>query len=73
VILEVRDDGAGIPEDRLSQLLRRGPEQPFGSGLSLNLVQDVVAAHGGSVEVESSTQSDRSGTVVRLTLPVPDA
>lgn len=69
VVLEVQDDGAGIPKDVLAGLLRRLPQQLHVSGLALNLIQDVVAAHGGTVEIESSTQADRSGTTVRLTLP----
>jgi signal transduction histidine kinase len=69
VILEVRDDGIGIPGDRLSRLLQRAPEQLHASGPGLNLVLDVVGAHGGSVEVESSTQPDRSGTTIRLAIP----
>jgi signal transduction histidine kinase len=69
VVLEVRDDGVGIPEDRLSSMLQRAPEHPHASGLALKMVLDIVGAHGGSVEVESSTQTDRSGTTIRLALP----
>jgi len=36
-----------------------------GSGLGLAIVQDIVAAHGGKVEIES-TQG--IGTAVRITL-----
>jgi signal transduction histidine kinase len=69
LILEVQDDGIGIPADRLSRLLQRAPEELHVSGLALNLVLDVVGAHGGSVQVESSTQADLSGTIIRLTIP----
>ncbi len=69
VILEVQDDGSGIPKATLSALLERPRGQLHASGLALSLVQDVVAAHGGSVQLESSTEADRSGTTVRLTIP----
>jgi len=69
VILEVQDDGSGIPKNILSKLLQRSPAQPHPSGLGLGLVRDVVAAHGGAVQLDSSTEADRSGTTVRLTIP----
>jgi signal transduction histidine kinase len=69
VVLEVADDGVGIPGDRLSQLLRRSSNGSGASALALNLVQDIVAAHGGAVHIESSTEAWQSGTTVRLTLP----
>ena len=70
VILEVQDDGSGIPTDTLSRLQRRSPDPPHASGLALSLVQDVIAAHGGAVQLESSTSADQSGTTVRLLIPV---
>ena len=69
VVLEVQDDGSGIRQQTLSQLLQRPTGQLHSAGLALSLVQDVVAAHGGDVQLESSTEADRSGTTVRLTIP----
>jgi signal transduction histidine kinase len=69
VVLEVADDGVGIPADRLSQLLTRPPDGSGVSALALNLVQDIVAAHGGAVRIESSTDAWQSGTTVRLRIP----
>jgi signal transduction histidine kinase len=71
VVLEVQDDGGGIPADTLRQLLRRSPGPLHASGLALSLVQDVIAAHGGEIRLESSTEADRSGTTVRLIIPCP--
>jgi signal transduction histidine kinase len=69
VVLEVADDGVGIPADRLSQLLTRPQDGSGVSALALNLVQDIVAAHGGAVRIESSTDAWQSGTTVRLRIP----
>jgi signal transduction histidine kinase len=69
VVIEVEDDGAGIAADKLPHLLDRTSERPYAAGLALGLVRDVVTAHGGSVEIESSTRPERSGTTVRLILP----
>jgi signal transduction histidine kinase len=71
VILEVQDDGTGIPAAALPGLLRRSSGPSHGSGLALSLVQDVIAAHGGVVELESSTTVEDSGTTVRLIIPCP--
>ena len=40
-------------------------------GAPLELVLDVIAAHGGAVQLESSTKADQSGTTVRLLIPCP--
>jgi signal transduction histidine kinase len=71
VVLEVQDDGSGIPADTLPQLLRRSSRPVHAAGLALSLVQDVIAAHGGELQLESSTEADRSGTTVRLIIPCP--
>lgn len=44
----------------------RSTEHPGGLGLGLYIVREVVSAHGGTIDVESST----SGTVFRVTLPL---
>jgi signal transduction histidine kinase len=73
VFLEVRDRGPGIaPENRarvferfvrLADARNRNPE---GSGLGLAIVEQVVRAHGGSVEVEGR---EGGGAVFRAVLP----
>src|SRR5262249_43966911 len=52
VRLSVRDDGPGIPAERLGRLLRRNDWHP-GSALALLLVEDIAIAHGGQIAVES--------------------
>jgi signal transduction histidine kinase len=71
VVLEVEDDGGGIPADKLSQLLQRASAPIYATGLALSLMLDVIAAHGGAIQIESRTEADRSGTTVRLVIPCP--
>ena len=73
VLLRVRDQGPGIPEQYQVSIF-----QPFfrvdksrsraygGVGLGLALVWEIVALHGGSIEVEDSSES---GTTMLVTLP----
>ncbi|MGN8247432.1 sensor histidine kinase, partial [Cellulomonas soli] len=68
VLLDVVDDGPGIPAEvrgRVFDRFARGDAASSGSGLGLAVVRAVVAAHHGSVELLAI---DR-GTHVRVTLP----
>ena len=62
--LRVSDTGAGIPPEALPHLFdrfyrvdnartRNGDETPSGIGLGLSIVQWIVQAHGGTINVES--------------------
>ncbi|GII57455.1 sensor histidine kinase [Planotetraspora thailandica] len=72
VELTVTDDGPGIPEESLPEIFERfvrvdkaRSRASGGSGLGLSIVRAVVAAHEGTVEVDS-----RPGrTVFRVVLP----
>jgi signal transduction histidine kinase len=66
VVIEVEDDGPGMPRERLQQLF--GDCAPV--GLALAMVREVAAAHGGTMEIQSDTDIRRHGTAIRLTLPV---
>ncbi len=69
ITLEVQDDGPGMSADTVRSLFSAAPDRPH-VGLGLMMVRDVVAAHGGHLEVESNPEAFRGGTTVRLTLPV---
>ena len=53
LVVEVRDDGAGIPEGQARWLFERSPVTGKTAGLALLMVNDVMAAHRGSVTVNS--------------------
>ncbi len=69
LVISVRDNGAGMPPEQLKKLLRRDGWHP-GSALALLLVEDIVAAHGGRLEVESRADALDHFTNVRMTIPV---
>jgi len=64
--LAVEDDGPGIPADRRAQALQRGvrldTSRP-GSGLGLQIVDELCQVYGGSVELGSSSLGGLSATV----------
>ena len=71
VVVEVADDGAGIPPDRLSTMFERRwhpglADERAGTGLGLAIVRAIVEAHGGSAAIRSTVGS---GTTVTLRLP----
>jgi two-component system sensor histidine kinase BaeS len=68
VTFTITDTGEGIPAKLLPHVFERFVKAPSstGSGLGLAIVHDIVTAHGGQVEIEST---ELSGTVVRLTIP----
>jgi signal transduction histidine kinase len=70
VLLSVQDDGPGIPAEKLPHLFTRDVAAIHTVGVALMLVHDVVTAHGGSVNVASSTDAYDHGTTVTLRFPV---
>jgi signal transduction histidine kinase len=67
-VLEVEDDGTGIPEDRLDEIWKPlVTTHRSGSGLGLPIVRQLVEAHGGRVEVHSVPGE---GTLMRVVLPI---
>jgi signal transduction histidine kinase len=73
VVISVRDKGIGIPASDRSHLFDRffrghardGPAR--GTGLGLSLVQHIVSAHGGAIDV---TSQPGQGTTVAIRLPL---
>lgn len=72
-VLDVRDNGAGIPADDVplvfERFFRGGDEMTRtteGTGLGLYLVRQIVTAHHGVVRV---AETGPGGTTFRVTLP----
>ena len=75
-VVEVSDQGPGIAAGAMSQLFkpytRLGHKQSGGLGLGLYLAREIVTAHGGTIEAESSP-GEGTTIVVRLPLGKPKA
>ena len=69
LVISVRDNGPGIPAERLKNLLRRDRWRP-GSALALLMVEDIAVAHGGRVDLESKVGALDHFTTIRFTIPI---
>jgi signal transduction histidine kinase len=68
VVLQLRDTGGGIARAHHAKIFEPlYTTKPGGTGLGLYIVQEIAAAHGGAVTVESA---EGQGTTVTLTLPL---
>ncbi|MBC7102756.1 MAG: PAS domain S-box protein [Parvibaculum sp.] len=71
--ISVRDDGIGIPEDKLTEVMEpfgqvddTNARQHGGTGLGLPITKSLIEMHGGSFALESTVGE---GTTARMTLP----
>ncbi|HEV8205013.1 MAG TPA: ATP-binding protein, partial [Pyrinomonadaceae bacterium] len=73
VWVSVRDNGAGIPPDKVDSIFdmfmqvdRSSDRSQSGLGIGLTLVKRLVEMHGGSIEVHSAGEEQGSEFVVHL-------
>ena len=73
IIIKVRDNGIGIPQDKMKKLFHRfydgdyRRQRTMGTGLGLALTRELVYLHGGNIECEST---EGEGTTFTVTLPI---
>jgi len=75
VVVRVKDNGAGIPADKLDSIFdmfmqvdRSSERSQGGLGIGLTLVKRLTEMHGGSVEAKSDGEGKGSEFIVRLPL-----
>jgi two-component system sensor histidine kinase BaeS len=69
VVIEVQDDGPGIPPEKLPVLFDTAADGSR-AALGLLIVRDFVIAHAGRIEVGSEGDAASPGTTIRITLPI---
>jgi signal transduction histidine kinase len=70
VTLRISDTGPGIPARIREKLFQpfEGSASPGGTGLGLAIAAELIRAHGGTIEMESTSSS---GTVFVVRMPDP--
>ncbi len=70
-VIEVVDDGPGIPASELGHVFDRfhTGDTRIGSGIGLALSRELVEAHGGTITLEST---EGAGTSVTIALPIAE-
>lgn len=67
VVLEISDNGIGVPHDvNIFELFKT--TKPCGSGLGLPVVQQIILAHNGTI---TYTTEEGQGTTFKVCLPAP--
>jgi two-component system sensor histidine kinase HydH len=67
-LLKVTDNGPGIPQDRLASIFDPYfTTKPEGSGLGLWIAQQIVTAHGGSIQ---ALNNSAGGAIFAMALPI---
>jgi two-component system sensor histidine kinase ChvG len=78
VIIEVEDDGPGIPEEKLEDIFdrfysERPRDEKFGthSGLGLSISRQIIEAHGGTITAANRYDGDGEVIGARFTIRLP--
>lgn len=69
LVIEIEDDGPGLPERAQANLFRpfTGSGRPGGTGLGLAIARDLIRAHGGELDLVSTSAR---GSLFRIALPL---
>ncbi|WP_261812930.1 sensor histidine kinase [Paraclostridium bifermentans] len=74
IIIEVKDNGVGIPDNKLNYIFQRFYQvdnlytrKNEGSGIGLCISKEIVEIHGGKIEIESKVGE---GSLFRVLLPI---
>jgi two-component system sensor histidine kinase KdpD len=76
LVIEVRDEGPGIPPDDVERIfdkfyrVRGGDRQRAGTGLGLAICRGFIEAQGGTIA--AANRVDRSGAVFMIRMPIEE-
>jgi signal transduction histidine kinase len=74
--MQVADSGPGIPLEEQEKIfqpfyrVRQGHRIVEGMGLGLSIARDIVTAHGGKIELESTPGGRSAGSRFHIKIPV---
>jgi nitrogen fixation/metabolism regulation signal transduction histidine kinase len=69
--LTIADNGPGLPESLRDRLFEPyTTSKTKGTGLGLAIVKKIVEEHGGQIRAENRKETNKTGAVIRVRLPV---
>ena len=77
LLIEVADEGPGIPESERENVFRlfhsaeRGDRRAAGTGLGLAICKGMIGAHGGRVRI--GDRAEGHGCLVQMILPLQES
>jgi signal transduction histidine kinase len=75
VVVEIMDDGVGIPDEHLHRIFDPGfttKGVKVGTGLGLSIAFRIVENHGGKIEVESKPGAGSTFRIILPTTPIAE-
>jgi two-component system nitrogen regulation sensor histidine kinase NtrY len=75
-VIEIADNGIGLPPDRAKLFEPYVTTRDKGTGLGLPIVKKIIEEHGGTLELvdaEEFSEGAHRGAMARITLPRLDA
>ena len=71
VVLAIADNGTGIRADALPKVFDAffTTRATVGTGIGLFVAKQFVEGHGGQISIDSHTEPEKHGTLVRVFLP----
>ena len=75
IVLKIEDDGVGIRPQDLPKVFDAffTTRTTVGTGIGLFIAKQFVEGHGGRINIESNSESEKHGTTVRVFLPLHTA
>lgn len=75
IVLTIRDNGIGIPEEALPHVFEAffTTRSTVGTGIGLFVAKQFVEGHGGRIKIKSDTSPQSHGTTLEITLPLRTA
>jgi signal transduction histidine kinase len=66
------DNGPGIPDEIRLRIFEPlfSTKKERGTGMGLAIIKDILERHRGRIRSRTSTQTGRTGTAFRISLPV---
>jgi two-component system, OmpR family, sensor histidine kinase PhoQ len=70
VVIQIKDDGPGIPQNEIARILERGvraDQSTPGHGIGLAIVRDIIQVYGGDLSIDKNATNGACITILLFT------